>query len=1546
MIKKRDYIIICRNYLIFTLLLISVAVIKTGATGIILSTRRSYHYSWLPYFERNDKDCHILNSSLPDFGDTPELSVIALPPSVSTNRYVSDISFDSSEFSAKEHSNLFKKNGFNPINGPPYLFYKESKGDQPFKSKTTTSNTFSCSHNHQKHLSRSTNFSISTGTFSGIEPLCPFHFYEKKAQQSEPLDLITCTDNHLTYSATGTSRFYAAVYNPDIYKETPGHSYQEEPNNPTLISDTVLSVCNEEPFYYMPHSNVDGTTFTWERKATTGIRNTAGAGTGEIDEVLVNTTNVIQEVIYNFTLTNNDLTTNQNIRVLVQPTLKLTSNLNPSSICSGTPFIYTATTSNPTATLSWFRPEVEGISNEQQSGSGAIINEILINTTSQTIYVPYIITMMVDECEYSQTIYATIRPVPRLEAIEDLELCAYDEVSSLVPLSSVPSTFIWTNNNPSIGLPSIGTGPIPAFTASNNTDAPVTAMITITPRAGGCNGDPISFAITVNPVPEVTDIEPIQLCIGTEHPGITFNSPKEGSFNYIWSSSFDVGFGTSGQGNIPQFIGEKEGSAIVEVIAINERGCDGPPMNFSVSVNEPAVIDVSPANPQICVGGQTVLTASGAETYEWFPAEGLSATTGSQVIANPESTTTYTVTGIDNYGCTSIRQITVTVNPLPEIFVTLEIPVICEGGIVELKATGATSYIWEPAASLSATTGSAVIASPDSTTTYTVTGTNENGCISTKQVTVNVEAPPVLSSTLNPNGICSGSDFNYLPESKTAIRYQWSRQAIPSGSPANSGVGVIGIDPINEAIFMGAGETSTQEVIYFIELETTDGCSNTQEVRVLVSPQPQLTSQLPASICNGDLLSFHPDEALNTNITWRRSNITGISNPAVSDQNIPVNEILVNTTSEPVDVEYIFIMNQNGCMQEVRQTVTVLPGPQMEASTSVTGPVCAGQPFNLFSQSPIVLPETTILTEGFESNASGWTTVNNSSGSNPNSAGWKIYNNNSYNNVQPDSKFYLTHSSSANANTSLTYNGISKSNINNSFILEFRHYYKRNSNGSATVLVSGDQGNWINAKTFNTTQGSGSNFKTESIDLYEVLPPEATTLYIRFLYEADDDGLWAIDDIVIKERVNPTITWSSVPEGFTSSLSNPIDVTQTETTTYYVRYDFPEENEFTCDGVASVTVESVEDNEPPVLLNIPEDVEFSCVDCIQEFLNGSFEDPPPGSTGQMDGGGTGWVYWHQDKVPGWQTKSDDNRIELHPSNFESMKSKDGNQHAELNAEVHSDLFQEFCTVPTTTLHITFSHAKRNKSNNTDDDIMKVLIGDVDKDESTYYTEEFTATNRGEWYTHTIVYPVAPAQTKTSFIFRAVQGSNGGGDNEGNLIDNISVVTLYNSNIMPTATDNCDPAPIVTLQEEKIDGECSSNYELIRTWTATDAAGNKTSATQTVIVGDFEPPVLTITPNNETFECGTEVGSEIEINDNCAVPEDITVTFLKADTVQGDCSGKYTVIRSWAAADLCNNVDTFYQHIYFVDTTPPVFDYTPADADLTCTEASDEDRKSV
>jgi len=67
----------------------------------------------------------------------------------------------------------------------------------------------------------------------------------------------------------------------------------------------------------------------------------------------------------------------------------------------------------------------------------------------------------------------------------------------------------------------------------------------------------------------------------------------------------------------------------------------------TVTIYEHALppVTVIAQNNSICLNASTNLTATGADTYTWAPALGLSSTTGSTVIANPTTTTTYTVTG-------------------------------------------------------------------------------------------------------------------------------------------------------------------------------------------------------------------------------------------------------------------------------------------------------------------------------------------------------------------------------------------------------------------------------------------------------------------------------------------------------------------------------------------------------------------------------------------------------------------------------------------------------------------------------------------------------------------------------------------------------------------------------------------------------------------------------------------------------------------------------------------------------------------------------------
>ena len=80
-------------------------------------------------------------------------------------------------------------------------------------------------------------------------------------------------------------------------------------------------------------------------------------------------------------------------------------------------------------------------------------------------------------------------------------------------------------------------------------------------------------------------------------------------------------------------------------------------------------------------------------------------------------------------------------------------------------------------------------------------------------------------------------------------------------------------------------------------------------------------------------------------------------------------------------------------------------------------------------------------------------------------------------------------------------------------------------------------------------------------------------------------------------------------------------------------------------------------------------------------------------------------------------------------------------------------------------------------------------------------------------------------------------------------------------------DNCGSVEL-TLSTEIIDGACAGTSTIIRTWTATDDAGNSTSATQTISVVDTTAPELSI-PADYTAECTDELTFEdATATDNC------------------------------------------------------------------------------
>lgn len=358
---------------------------------------------------------------------------------------------------------------------------------------------------------------------------------------------------------------------------------------------------------------------------------------------------------------------------------------------------------------------------------------------------------------------------------------------------------------------------------------------------------PVSIAISANPTGAI--------CTGTS---VTFTAnPTNGGSSPIYQ--WKINGSNAGTNSSLFTTSTLVNGDIVECVLTSDATC--PTGNPATS--NPITITVNPypniniAQSQIlCKGSNTTLSASGASTYSWYPATGLSATTGATVVANPVSTIAYTVVGTSS-GCSDTTTIDVMVKDLPVITTGPEnpTPTICSGNSIDIYANGAVSYAWSPSTGLSSTNGTLVIASPPTTTVYTVTGTNAIGCSNTANITVSVNQSPNISVTTSQSlNICSGGSVTLTASGGTD--YIWSPSTALSATTGN---------------VVTASPTST--ITYQVTGQNSSGCTGSASFTVTVNPSIIVTVSSSQTICSGDSLQLSANGA--SAYTW--SPATGLS---------------------------------------------------------------------------------------------------------------------------------------------------------------------------------------------------------------------------------------------------------------------------------------------------------------------------------------------------------------------------------------------------------------------------------------------------------------------------------------------------------------------------------------------------------------------------------------------------------------------------------------------------------------------------------------------
>jgi hypothetical protein len=214
---------------------------------------------------------------------------------------------------------------------------------------------------------------------------------------------------------------------------------------------------------------------------------------------------------------------------------------------------------------------------------------------------------------------------------------------------------------------------------------------------GTCSGDPVILTATAIPNGQLTT-------------------------TYFWT-------GPNGYFSIDQSPTDIVEPGIYTLIVTSD-GCSSEPADIEVIINgNPDITITGPG--AVCTGDIAVLTASGGVDYQWDTGENTPSIT-----VQIDNTSTFSVTATDANGCTGTATITINALDLPGVGIETNVPDCLETAF-ELTANGATNYSWSTGEN-----SQSISIFPTGPTTYSVTGTDINGCSNSASILVDLPLAP------------------------------------------------------------------------------------------------------------------------------------------------------------------------------------------------------------------------------------------------------------------------------------------------------------------------------------------------------------------------------------------------------------------------------------------------------------------------------------------------------------------------------------------------------------------------------------------------------------------------------------------------------------------------------------------------------------------------------------------------------------------------------------------------------------------------------------
>lgn len=430
-------------------------------------------------------------------------------------------------------------------------------------------------------------------------------------------------------------------------------------------------------------------------------------------------------------------------------------------------------------------------------------------------------------CQYEKKILINVKPVVRFTIIGDKEVCLKDTVTLSTRLDNLSNgddvLFIWNTND---SAPQIKVCPL--------YDNMLYTAIAKLPN--GCSTTE-SFAIKVNPLPEVTLSGTGSICKGEVATITAAAKNATGDVTFVWKDLFN---GES-RNESP------DTTTTYSVFVVDEQHCQSAPATHTVRVkNVPGM--VMTGDTILCEGFPTKLSVTGASssTLKWYD-----GTTGVNTITRvPTQDTTYWVEGQSN-GCLSRAEISIKLLETPSIYVDGKTSV-CPGDSVILRAHGAHHYKWSTGEE-----SDTLVDTPTANSTYLVYGYSEQGCEVSEPVSVTVNPLPLVY-TEGDHQACLGSMVQieaFDANAGNSYNFKWS----------NGSVGKKIIPQIN------------QNEKFTVVVENTFGCVDSVTHEVSLTTPPNLSFQGVTTVCLGESVTLQGNGALTYSWNDGRTETSGPS---------------------------------------------------------------------------------------------------------------------------------------------------------------------------------------------------------------------------------------------------------------------------------------------------------------------------------------------------------------------------------------------------------------------------------------------------------------------------------------------------------------------------------------------------------------------------------------------------------------------------------------------------------------------------------------------